>query len=78
MKTINCLSAAILICSCASAQQMTTTNPLQYPATKKVDTVDTYFDTKVPDPYRWLEDDRAADTKEWVKEENKVTQAYLS
>ena len=78
MKTINCLSAAILICSCASAQQMTTTNPLQYPVTKKVDTVDTYFDTKVPDPYRWLEDDRAADTKEWVKEENKVTQAYLS
>ncbi|MBS1501871.1 MAG: S9 family peptidase [Bacteroidetes bacterium] len=50
---------------------------LPYPQTKKVDTVDTYFGTQVPDPYRWLEDDRAADTKAWVKEQNKVTQNYL-
>ncbi|HVW12992.1 MAG TPA: prolyl oligopeptidase family serine peptidase [Mucilaginibacter sp.] len=50
---------------------------LPYPQTKKVDTVDTYFSTQVPDPYRWLEDDRAADTKAWVKEQNKVTQDYL-
>ncbi|MEN8123329.1 MAG: hypothetical protein ABFS35_23530, partial [Bacteroidota bacterium] len=28
-----------------------------YPETKKVDTIDTYFGTKVSDPYRWLEDD---------------------
>src|ERR1700760_3073314 len=50
---------------------------LPYPNTKKVDTVNTYFDTQVPDPYRWLEDDRAADTKEWVQAENKVTYDYL-
>ncbi|WP_295718301.1 prolyl oligopeptidase family serine peptidase [Mucilaginibacter sp.] len=50
---------------------------LQYPQTKKVDTVDTYFGTQVPDPYRWLENDQATDTKAWVKEENKVTQSYL-
>lgn len=50
----------------------------EYPATKKVDTVDTYFGTQVPDPYRWLEDDRAADTKAWVQAENKVTRDYLS
>ncbi len=50
---------------------------LPYPNTKKVDTVNTYFDTQVPDPYRWLEDDRAADTKQWVKDENKVTHDYL-
>ncbi|MGN6179055.1 MAG: prolyl oligopeptidase family serine peptidase [Mucilaginibacter sp.] len=51
---------------------------LPYPKTKKVDTVNTYFDTQVPDPYRWLEDDRAADTKEWVKAENAVTENYLA
>ena len=58
------------------AQQMNI-KTLPYPQTKKVDTVNTYFGTAVPDPYRWLEDDRAADTKAWVKEENKVTQDYL-
>lgn len=49
----------------------------KYPETKKVDSIDTYFGTKVPDPYRWLEDDRSADTKAWVKAENKVTFSYL-
>ncbi|NSL87928.1 S9 family peptidase [Chitinophaga sp. Mgbs1] len=50
---------------------------IQYPATKKTDTVDNYFGTKVPDPYRWLEDDHSAETKAWVDAENKVTQDYL-
>lgn len=49
-----------------------------YPQTKKVDTVDTYFGVEVKDSYRWLEDDRSAETEEWVKEENKVTYDYLN
>lgn len=51
---------------------------LQYPVTKKVDTVDTYFGNKVADPYRWLEDDKSAATKEWVTAQNVVTQNYLA
>jgi len=51
---------------------------IKYPVTKKVDTVDNYFGTKVPDPYRWLEDDNSAATAAWVKEENAVTNAYLA
>ena len=35
---------------------------LSYPVTKKVDQVDDYFGTKVADPYRWLEDDKSAET----------------
>src|SRR5574338_347962 len=50
---------------------------LQYPATKKIDHVDTYHGTKVADPYRWLEDDTAAETAAWVKAENAVTFPYL-
>ncbi|WP_375419286.1 prolyl oligopeptidase family protein [uncultured Hymenobacter sp.] len=67
---------ALLLSAPAFAQMSIKTLP--YPATKKGDTVTTYFGTKVPDPYRWLENDQAADTKAWVQEENKVTQHYLA
>lgn len=49
-----------------------------YPATKTITQTDDFFGTKVSDPYRWLENDMADDTKDWVKEENKVTDQYLS
>jgi prolyl oligopeptidase len=51
---------------------------IQYPETKKGETIDTYFDTKVNDPYRWLEDDKSAETGAWVKAQNEVTYAYLA
>jgi prolyl oligopeptidase len=50
---------------------------LEYPQTKKIDHVDTYFGVKVADPYRWLEDDNSAETAQWVEAENKVTFGYL-
>ena len=50
---------------------------LQYPITKKVDQIDTYFGTKVPDPYRWLEDENSPERTQWIEEENKVTFGYL-
>ncbi|MDY0090355.1 MAG: S9 family peptidase, partial [Flavobacteriaceae bacterium] len=50
---------------------------LDYPQTKKVDTVDVYFDTEVKDYYRWLEDDLSEETAEWVKTQNEVTFGYL-
>ncbi|MCD9573655.1 prolyl oligopeptidase family serine peptidase [Flavobacterium soyae] len=52
-------------------------NKIQYPETKKGETVDIYFDAKVSDPYRWLEDDKSAETGAWVKAENEVTYGYL-
>ena len=51
---------------------------LTYPKTQKVDTVDTYFGTEVPDPYRWLEDDRSSQTEVWVNEQNDITNSYLT
>ncbi|UCE68336.1 MAG: S9 family peptidase [Flavobacteriaceae bacterium] len=54
-----------------------TSMALDYPETAKVDTVDTYFGTEVPDPFRWLEDDRSPETEDWVKRENELTFSYL-
>lgn len=48
-----------------------------YPATKKDSVVEDYHGTKVADPYRWLEDDKSDETKEWVTQQNKVTFNYL-
>src|SRR2546423_3132479 len=51
---------------------------LQYPAARKSDVVDDYHGTKVADPYRWLEDPDAPDTRAWVEAENKVTFDFLN
>jgi prolyl oligopeptidase len=50
---------------------------LQYPQTRKVDHVDTYFGIRVQDPYRWLEDETSAERTAWIDEQNKVTFGYL-
>lgn len=59
-------------------EEVKTEEIIKYPSSRKVDTVDTYFGVKISDPYRWLEDDNSEETKNWVKEQNVVTEAYLS
>lgn len=49
-----------------------------YPETFKGDVQDEYFGSTVEDPYRWLEDDLSAETKNWVNAQNTVTESYLS
>ena len=51
---------------------------LAYPPTAKEVVVDVYHGTQVPDPYRWLEDDNAPKTRDWVKAQNAVTFAHLA
>ena len=51
---------------------------LGYPITAQEMVLDEYFGVRVEDPYRWLEDDRSQQTKEWVDAQNEVTFAYLS
>lgn len=53
-------------------------SPAVYPKAPTSETVDEYFGIKVADPYRPLENDTSAETLEWVKEENAVTEKYLS
>jgi len=76
-KTITTMA---VVCSLTMMNAQTSKGPvkLKYPDTRKTETNDTYFGTNVKDPYRWLEDDRSAETAAWVKAENEVTYNYLS
>lgn len=46
------------------------------PVTRQVDHTDDYHGVKVADPYRWLEDDRSAETAAWVQQQNAYTEQY--
>lgn len=75
----------LLLIACNSGNKQTPSQtmefkkiPVTYPDTRKDTTVaDDYFGTKIFDPYRWLEDDQSAETKDWVRRQNIVTFGYL-
>ncbi|MEP5255935.1 MAG: prolyl oligopeptidase family serine peptidase [Winogradskyella arenosi] len=78
MKKLPFLALALSIfVSCKNETESMKPITVDYPQTQKVDTIDTYFDVAVADPYRWLEDDRSTETEAWVKAQNKVTYNYL-
>ena len=65
------LAAGALLASTAAAQR------LAYPATSRGTVEDDFHGTKVADPYRWLEDQNAKATADWVSAQNAVTFSYL-
>ncbi|MFJ1434534.1 prolyl oligopeptidase family protein [Capnocytophaga canimorsus] len=75
-KKIVPLGCVLVMISCNPKEKQVTA--LTYPQTKKVEASDVYFEQTINDPYRWLEDDRSAETAEWVKAQNEVTFGYLS
>ncbi len=67
---------AFSLAGCAG-RLMRVDGPIRYPVSKMVDVVDEYHGVKVPDPYRWLEDLDAPDTRAWIEEQNRLTFGYL-
>lgn len=51
--------------------------PLTYPTALRGAHVDDYHGTRVPDPYRWLEDAEAPATREFVRAQNALAQPWL-
>lgn len=71
-------AALLLLVACNQNPNNANSEKMNYPQTRMDNTVDTYFGTQIADPYRWLEDDRSAETAEWVKQQNNFTFGYLS
>ena len=47
------------------------------PPTRLSPTSDTYHDTQVSDPYRWLEDATSPEVKQWSKMQNGIARSFL-
>ena len=75
--TICLLIFASFFMGCKEEKPQREIMKLEYPETKKVDTVDTYFGVEIADPYRWLEDDMSEETKAWVTAQNQLTFGFL-
>ncbi|MBS9766165.1 MAG: S9 family peptidase [Flavobacteriaceae bacterium] len=75
MKKVIILAMSVVLVAC---HQKVDKMKIDYPKTPKKEVIDTYFGTKITDPYRWLEDDRSEETGEWVKAQNAVTFDYLN
>jgi len=70
MKQLLLFILSILLSFCSSRK-------IEYPITEKIIVTDTYFDTKVEDPYRWLEEDTSLLVKDWITKQNELTFSYL-
>ncbi len=72
------LIAAGLVLSLSACQRAEPPLKLEYPVAKQVEQYDNYHGTQVADPYRWLEDDNAADTQDWVKQQQALAEQYFA
>src|SRR4051812_25156757 len=51
--------------------------PLSYPTPPTSDQVDDYHGTRIPDPFRPLEDTDAPETRAWIAAENELSAGVL-
>ena len=72
-KLVLVVSVFFLVLSCINNNK----NKIVYPYTKTVAQEDDYHGTIVKDPYRWLEDMDSKEVKDWIFEQQKLTESYI-
>jgi prolyl oligopeptidase len=76
--SLTCVAVALaILAGCATSSRSSGLPKTAYPVTAKTNQVEVYHGVTVTDPYRWLEDDRAAATMAWVEQQNALTRRYL-
>jgi prolyl oligopeptidase len=71
------LPVTLLVAGPSAAALRTSPATYTYPVAVPGAQVDTYFGTQVPDPYRWLENPKSAQTKAWIAAEQRLATDYL-
>lgn len=72
---------ALLAAAASAALVSADTRPMkkfEYPKTRVTETRDTLFGAAVADPYRWLEDEKASEVKEWMNVQDRYARDYLA
>ena len=75
LRAVAGIVGAVLLTVAAGAQQGVTVPPP--PPTDVREVVDTLHGVDVPDPYRWLEDQEAPETRAWIDAQNAYTDTVL-
>jgi prolyl oligopeptidase len=71
------LLGTLVLCSLVVVAVAAPPAPIVYPEALRGTVVDDFHGTRVSDPYRWLEDLDAPETRAWVAGERALTEAYV-
>jgi len=71
------LAMALPMAANAASARQIEENALHYPKTNRLNHLDLYHGTSVPDPYRWLEDTESPETRSWIAAQNDLTRQVL-
>jgi len=76
------IAAALTAFGCSSTHNAgrapRSASELSYPPAAHGSVVETYHGTEVADPFRWLEDSDAAQSRTWIEAQNELTESWLA
>ena len=71
-------AATVALTGISAPMASSTHDAIAYPPARRGDHVDVYHGVKIADPYRWMENIDAPETRAWIDAERKLTEDYLA